>query len=123
MFLRASVADLLSAWAGALSILSSVTLKSPSMISGRLILSRLLVVSTSSQKGCCLDLLVGTYTFSSDVLHASNHFILISRARPRCNSCVVSSLGSRTVLLIMKATPARLRGRQGLLILLSPGSC
>ena len=113
MFHRAFVAVLLSAWAGAQSILSSVTLKSPRTISGRLIRFPLLVVSTSSQNGACTALFAGAYMFSIDVLHASNHFILISRAWPGYSSCLVISFGSRTVLLIMKATPVQPVGSSG----------
>ncbi len=82
-------------------------LKSPRMISGWLIHFSLLMILTSSQNSACADLFVDTYMFSSNVLHASNHFILISRAWPGCSLCLVSSFGSRTVLLITKATPAQ----------------
>jgi len=113
MFLRASVADLLSVCASAWAILSSVTLKFPRMISRHVSHFSLLVVLTPSQNGFWVGLLVGTYIFSIEVSQASNHFILSRRAYPRCSLYMVSSFGSRTVLLIIKVTSAQPMGSSG----------
>ena len=45
--------------------------------------------------------------FSIDVSHSSNHFIFSSSALPCWSSCVEYSLRFRTVLLIIKVTPAQ----------------
>src|SRR6266851_2865487 len=60
-----------------------------------------------------MALFVGTYTFSRDVSHNSNHFSFSSRAHPGWSLCVMSSLGFRMVLLIMKATPTLPVGLSG----------
>ena len=60
MFLRASVAFQLSMCRGALSMRSSVTLKSPIMKSGHGMCARILCLSTFSQKQGWLGLLTDT---------------------------------------------------------------
>jgi hypothetical protein len=83
-----------------------VTLKSLRTISGLGRCFSLLVLSTSSQNGSCSALLVGMYTFSSEVSQVSSHFSLIIRAQPGYMSWMEVSLRSKRVLFITKATPA-----------------
>ena len=94
-------------------MLSSVTLKSPNMKSGRLSPMLLLAVSISSQNVVCSPRGFGAYMFTSIVSSFSSHLIFKAAARPGWSSYTLYSLGLISVLFITNATPAVARGFVG----------
>jgi hypothetical protein len=78
--LNAVVARIPSAWAGALSIGSSVILKSPSIKSGRRRWAARLFLFIIFQKGGWVVLSFGAYTFRSSVSSDLSHLMLSARA-------------------------------------------
>ena len=91
---------------GALSIGSSVTLKSPSRKSGRRSLLERLSSSISVQNCWCAGLPLGAYMFSNVVFSFSSHSTCMANALPAFSSKTSSFLGAIKVLFITKATPA-----------------
>ena len=79
-FCSAMIAFVSSRWARALSISSSVTLKSPSIMSGQCSPLACLLVSINSQKLVCLDLAFGAFTFISRISPLLCHSNFIARA-------------------------------------------
>jgi hypothetical protein len=94
-----------SRWVGALSISSSVRLKSPSIMSGHFSLFDLLVVLICSQKSVCSFLSFGAYTFRRVISLFLCHLKLMANALPSISTVVSRSSTSIRFLLITMATP------------------
>ena len=106
MFCRASVAVWSSSRGGALSMASSVMLKSPITRCGRAMLCLRLSFSIVCQNCGWAALFTGAYMFRIDISQPSSHLILRRRARPGTSLCVVTFSGLMSALFITKATPA-----------------
>ena len=112
-FLSAAIASVLSRCAGVQSIGSSVTLKSPNSISGRLRPFDLLFASIVSQKSGCALLSFGAYTFISRISSLPCHFNFIASACPSISAVASRFCGATRLLFITNATLADTRGLPG----------
>lgn len=108
-----SMAARLSVQAGALSIGSSVRLKSPRTKSGKGRHRVRLFIIVLSQKSVCLVLSWGAYILTMEVEQESSHFMLSMMALPGSSTFMEYSLGLISALFMIKATPADARGFSG----------
>ena len=111
--LRVAVVALSSSLGGALSMASSVALKSPKVKSGIGRCLALLSIIIFAQKFVCSFLLLGVYTFSIVVMHDFSHFIFSMAALPGISSCSSISSGSISCLFMTNPTPAIAQGLSG----------
>jgi len=104
--LRVAIAASSSSLGGALSMVSSVTLKSPKVKSGIGRCLALLSIIIFTQKFACLFLSLGAYTFSIVATHDFSHFIFSMTTLLGISSCSSISSGSISCLFMTNPTPA-----------------